>query len=44
MERFTYEVIEIISVQGTTFTKTLKCFSDNASDINVHSVGSLFGK
>lgn len=35
MEMFTYEVLEIIPVLGTTFTKALKCFSDNAIDITL---------
>lgn len=32
------------SVLGTTFTKALKCFSDNAIDTNVHFVWSLFDR
>lgn len=44
MEMFTYEVLQIIPVLGTNFTKTLKCFSDNAIDINVHFVWSLFDR
>lgn len=44
MEMFTYEVLEIIPVLGTTFTKALKCFSDNAIDIKDDFEWSLLCK
>lgn len=44
MEMFTYEVLEIIPVLGTSFTKALKCFSDNAIDIKDYFDWSLLCK